>query len=72
MERGIADVLGSDPSVCVADAVATAASGGHSSTTAFSGSTEAAQFHDTPAAPHVHQGDDEVPVHDHEWAVAAK
>ncbi|HEY6440678.1 MAG TPA: isocitrate lyase, partial [Acetobacteraceae bacterium] len=54
------------------DAVATAASGGHSSTTAFSGSTEAAQFHDTPAAPQVHQGDDEVPVHDHEWAVAAK
>ena len=54
------------------DAVATAASGGHSSTTAFSGSTEAAQFHDTPAAPQVHQGDDEVLVHDHEWAVAAK
>ena len=41
------------------DAVATAASGGHSSTTAFSGSTEAAQFHDAPAAPHARQSDDE-------------
>ena len=54
------------------DAVATAASGGHSSTTAFSGSTEAAQFHDAPAAPHARQSDDEGLVHNHEWAVVAK
>jgi isocitrate lyase len=46
------------------DAVATAASGGQSSTTAFAGSTEAAQFHDLPSSPGV--------VHNHEWAVAAK
>ncbi len=52
------------------DAVATAASGGLSSTTAFSGSTEAAQFHDVPATPDVHQGDDEGLVHNHEWATA--
>jgi isocitrate lyase len=52
------------------DAVATAASGGLSSTTAFSGSTEAAQFHDAPATPNVHQGDDEGLVHNHEWATA--
>src|ERR1700733_6913290 len=37
------------------DAVAMAISGGKSSTTAFSGSTEAAQFHDTPGAPQAHQ-----------------
>ena len=36
------------------DAVAMAVSGGRSSTTAFAGSTEAAQFHDAPAAPEVH------------------
>jgi isocitrate lyase len=48
------------------DAVATAASAGRSSTTAFSGSTEAAQFHDAPA------GKDEVLMHNHESAVAAK
>ncbi len=52
------------------DAVATAASGGLSSTTAFSGSTEAAQFHDAPATPDMHQGDDEGLVHNHEWATA--
>jgi isocitrate lyase len=52
------------------DAVATAASGGLSSTTAFSGSTEAAQFHDAPTTPDVHQGDDEGLVHNHEWATA--
>ena len=52
------------------DAVATAASGGASSTTAFSGSTEAAQFHDAPRVPEVHQGDDDGLVHNHEWAVA--
>ena len=33
------------------DAVATTASGGHSSTTAMAHSTETAQFHDTPATP---------------------
>ncbi len=54
------------------DAVAIAVSGGRSSTTAFSGSTEAAQFHDAPATPDVHQDDDEGLVHNHEWAVAAK
>jgi isocitrate lyase len=54
------------------DAVATAAAGGASSTTAFSGSTEAAQFHDAPGVPEVHQGDDDGLVHNHEWAVAAK
>jgi isocitrate lyase len=52
------------------DAVATAASGAMSSTTAFSGSTEAAQFHDAPATPDIHQGDDEGLVHNHEWATA--
>jgi isocitrate lyase len=54
------------------DAVATAASGGLSSTTAFSGSTEAAQFHPAPPVPEVHRGDEEGLVHNHEWAVAAK
>ncbi len=54
------------------DAVATAASGGMSSTTAFSGSTEAAQFHDVPGTPETHRGDDDGQVHNHEWAVAAK
>ena len=54
------------------DAVATVASGGMSSTTAFAGSTEAAQFHDTPAVPEVHRGDDDGLVHDHAAAVAAK
>jgi isocitrate lyase len=54
------------------DGVATAAAGGASSTTAFSGSTEAAQFHDAPRVPEVHQGDDDGLVHNHEWAVAAK
>jgi isocitrate lyase len=53
------------------DAVATAASGGLSSTTAFAGSTEAAQFHDAPV-PERHRGDDDGLVHNHEWAVAAK
>jgi isocitrate lyase len=54
------------------DAVATAVSGGMASTTAFSGSTEAAQFHPAPLAPEVHQGNDDGLVHNHEWAVAAK
>jgi isocitrate lyase len=54
------------------DAVATVISGGQSSTTAFSGSTEAAQFHDQPPTPDVHRGDDDGLVHNHEWAVTAK
>jgi isocitrate lyase len=54
------------------DAVATAAAGGQSSTTALSGSTEAAQFHDAPQTPEVHRGEDDGLVHNHEWAVTAK
>jgi isocitrate lyase len=54
------------------DMVATAAAGGQSSTTALSGSTEAAQFHDAPATPDVHRGEDDGLVHNHEWAVTAK
>jgi isocitrate lyase len=54
------------------DAVATAVSGGQSSTTALSGSTEAAQFHDGAPDLHVHRGEDDGLVHNHEWAVTAK
>jgi isocitrate lyase len=54
------------------DAVATAVSGGQSSTTALSGSTEAAQFHDAAPTPDVHRGEDDGLVHNHEWAVTAK
>ena len=54
------------------DAVATAVSGGQLSTMAFSGSTEAAQFHDQPPMPDMHRGDDDGLVHNHEWAVTAK
>jgi isocitrate lyase len=54
------------------DAVATAVSGGQSSTTALSGSTEAAQFHDGAPAVDVHRGEDDGLVHNHEWAVTAK
>ena len=54
------------------DAVAAAVSGGQSSTTAFSGSTEAAQFHDHPPTPNMHRGDDDGLVHNHEWEVTAK
>ncbi|MDQ2804483.1 MAG: isocitrate lyase [Pseudomonadota bacterium] len=52
------------------DAVATAISGGQSSTTALSGSTETAQFHDheEPTAPD-HRYDDGL-VHDHAWAAS--
>ena len=53
------------------DAVAMAVSGGKSSTTAFAGSTEAAQFHE-PAAPAVtHHDHDDGLVHGHEWATSA-
>jgi isocitrate lyase len=49
--------------------VATVISGGHSSTTALAGSTEATQFYETetPALPHY--GYDEGLVHNHDWAV---
>src|ERR1700751_2934783 len=54
------------------DAVATAASGGMSSTTAFSGSTEAEQFHDSRAAARAvrRRGVDDGLVDGHEWAAA--
>ncbi len=53
------------------DAVATAISGGTSSTTALSGSTEAAQFHDDDdeAEGHHHRYDDGL-VHGHAWAAS--
>jgi isocitrate/methylisocitrate lyase len=54
------------------DAVATAVAGGQSSTTALSGSTEAAQFHDRQPTPDVHRGEDDGLVHNHEWAATAK
>ena len=53
------------------DAVATAAAGGLSSTTALAGSTEAEQFHDAPK-PEVPRPADDQRMHDQEWAVAAK
>ncbi|HTI82313.1 MAG TPA: isocitrate lyase [Acetobacteraceae bacterium] len=53
------------------DAVATAAAGGLSSTTALAGSTEAEQFHDSPG-PDVHRGDDDGLMHDQDRLVAAK
>ena len=57
------------------DAVAMAISGGKSSTTALSGSTEAAQFHDESGLarrPASHpEGYDEGLVHNHNWATAA-
>jgi isocitrate lyase len=52
------------------DTVATVASGGTSSTTAFAGSTEAAQFHER--SPDVHQSGDEGLMQNREWPVAAK
>ena len=59
------------------DAVAVAASGGRSSTTAMAGSTETAQFHDghEPPAPapepaSAHHDHDDGLVHAHGWAVA--
>ena len=51
------------------DAVAMAASGGKSSTTALAGWTEAEQFHEPRAARH--HGHDDGLVHGHEWASAA-
>ncbi len=62
------------------DAVAMAASGGKSATTAMAGSTEAAQFHDqaqlAPVASDVPASNppvdhDEGLVHAHTWAVSA-
>jgi len=54
------------------DAVATAISGGQSSTTALSGSTEAAQFHDHDQGQPAHDRHDDGLVHNHDWAVSAK
>jgi isocitrate lyase len=51
------------------DAVAMAISGGRSSTTALSGSTEAAQFNEIVAAERPPPGHDEGLVHNHDWAV---
>jgi isocitrate lyase len=59
------------------DAIAVAASGGTSSTTAFAGSTEQEQFHDAPAPAHApahahdHHDHDDGLVHGHEWATSA-
>jgi isocitrate lyase len=52
------------------DAVAMALSGGRSSTTAFAGSTERAQFHEVAAAPQPADHDDGL-VHGHAWACSA-
>ena len=53
------------------DAVATTAAGGKSSTTAMSGSTETAQFHDPVVIPaRDDHGHDDGLVHNHEWAAA--
>ncbi len=55
------------------DAVATAISGGKSSTTALAGSTETEQFHDGHEDHDTHHGDfDDGLVHSHEWAAGAK
>jgi isocitrate lyase len=51
------------------DAVAMTVSGGHSSTTALSGSTEAAQFDAAAAASPDASGHDAGLVHNHDWAV---
>jgi isocitrate lyase len=51
------------------DAVATVISGGHSSTTALAGSTEAAQFCETEAPALTRYGHDEGLVHNHGWAM---
>ena len=50
------------------DMVATVASGGTASTTAFPGSTEAAQFQDKGRSSDVHQGRHDSLVHNDEWA----
>ncbi|WP_428485019.1 isocitrate lyase [Rhodopila sp.] len=54
------------------DAVAMAISGGRSSTTALSGSTEAAQFHEHAHGEQAHERHDDGLVHNHDWAVTAK
>jgi isocitrate lyase len=51
------------------DAVATAISGGRSSTTALTGSTETAQFSEDRPADFPQYGHDEGLVHNHNWAV---
>jgi isocitrate lyase len=50
------------------DAVAMAISGGRASTTALSGSTETAQFHETEPAPRSAHDYDDGLVHNHNWA----
>jgi isocitrate lyase len=55
------------------DAVATAISGGKSSTTALAGSTETEQFHDGHDEQDTHHTDfDDGLVHSHEWAAGGK
>ena len=51
------------------DAVAMAISGGRASTTALSGSTEAAQFRKNGADPAADHGHDDGLVHNHDWAL---
>jgi len=51
------------------DAVAMAISGGHASTTALSGSTEAMQFHTNRADSVAAHGHDDGLVHNHDWAL---
>jgi isocitrate lyase len=51
------------------DAVAMVISGGRSSTTALTGSTETAQFREDKPADHPQHGHDEGLVHNHDWAV---
>jgi isocitrate lyase len=53
------------------DAVAMAISGGKSSTTALTGSTETEQFHGAEHE-HIQESFDDGLVHSHEWAAAAK
>jgi isocitrate lyase len=51
------------------DGVAMVISGGRSSTTALTGSTETAQFREDKPADHPQHGHDEGLVHNHDWAV---
>jgi isocitrate lyase len=51
------------------DAIAVAISGGSSSTTALTGSTETAQFYKPEAGSRPTYGHDEGLVHNHDWAV---
>jgi isocitrate lyase len=53
------------------DAIAMAVSGGRSSTTAFTGSTEAEQFHESAEIKIPQQDHDDGLVHAHSWATSA-